>query len=157
MKKILALTLVLLLAAALAVPALATDQTVVTYSKTSSYTVVIPAGVDLSDGAASAVITASTMNIAPMKQLVVSVNSGISEGKVTLVEASDSSIFAQSTVSLTEGGAGIANDAVVAVFRGTSTDAFENGTLYFSALPEDQQAGNYSGTIVFSMAVVDQP
>ncbi len=157
MKKTLALALVLLMVTALAVPALATDQTVVTYTKTSTYTVSVPAGVDLSDGAVSASITASAMNIAPAKQLVVAVSSGISGGKVTLTDAADSSVTAQSTVSLTEGGAGIADDAVVAVFRGTDTAVFADGTLYFSALPENQQAGNYSGVITFSMSVVDQP
>jgi len=156
MKKIIALALAVMLVAALAAPALA-EETQVIYTKSSTYTVSIPAAVDLSDGAASASITATAMNLAPKKQLAVTVVSGISEGKVTLTDADDSTVTAESTVSLTEGGEGIADNAVVAVFRGTDTAVFENGTLFFSALPEEQQAGTYSGTITFSMAVTEIP
>lgn len=154
MKRLIALALALLLIAALAAPVLA-DETVVTYTKTSAYLISIPASVDLSDGPQKIMITATEMNLAPKRLLKVSVVSGITDGKVILKDKADETVTAESVVSFTEGGEGIADRQIVAVFEGTGLEPVENGTLYFSALPDDQQAGDYAGVITFSMAVED--
>ncbi|MCD8104144.1 MAG: hypothetical protein LUF35_03860 [Lachnospiraceae bacterium] len=129
------------------------DMTV-SYIEASTYTLSIPATVNLSETEeVSAVIGVSDVNIATTEQVQIKISSGVSSGKVTLTDTKDAANTISSTVSLTTGGEGIADDAVVAAFEGASTTPVSGGTLYFSALG-DVYAGSYEGTIVFEASIV---
>ena len=78
---------------------------------------------------------------------------GITDGKVTLTDVKDPDNTCSSTVSLTEGGEGIASDAVIAEFTMDSTPL--TAPLYFSALG-DVPAGTYSGQITYEAFIVSQ-
>ncbi len=128
----------------------------VTYIEENKYIVTIPSSVELkTSGETTASITASKMNIEPGKKLQVSVSSGISDGKVTLTRTGTDD-NTTSTVSLTSGGAEIDDNAVVATFTGQSTNV-TGGTLYFSKLSDNLNAGKWSGQIIFQIQVVDKP
>ena len=153
----------MMMAGVMMIPVQATDitgsgpnkaETSVTYTEPNKYTIKIPSSVELkTSDETSASITATSMNIESGKKLQVSVSSGISEGKVTLTRtgATDNTT---STVSLTSEGAGISNNTVVATFAGQSTDVITGGTLYFSALSDNLNAGEWNGQITFQIEVV---
>lgn len=185
-KRIFSLALSALLVAAMATPAFAadgditqdsTDQTKtvpVTYIAENKWTVSIPATVTLSDTVVvQQAITASAMNIQPEKVLNVSVldktadnASTITAGEITLSNKDDANITTTSKVSLTSAGEKIGVNAVVASFAGVDTAAQAGtGTLYYSALTANGGtaaaplilAGEYTGTIIFQIAVADKP
>ncbi|MCD7981403.1 MAG: hypothetical protein LUF32_03665 [Clostridiales bacterium] len=143
------------LLAGTALPAYAeTSDMTAYYYEASTYTLSIPATVNLTETATvSRIIGVSAVNVATTEQVQIKVASGISDGKVTLTDTRDAANTIESTVSLTNGGNGIADNAVVAAFEGTSTTAVSGGTLYFSALG-DVYAGSYEGTIVFEASIV---
>lgn len=133
-----------------------TADTLVTYDVEEGYELSIPVTVDLSEGAQSALIGATRMNLEPGHKVSVTVSSGVSDGRVTLVSTTDASATTATVVSLSEGGEGIADNATVATFVGANTQPTTGGTLYFSATPDDLQLGTYVGTITFSIAITDQ-
>ena len=143
------------LLAGTALPAYADSRNMtVNYTEASTYTLSIPTTVSLLETATvSRIIGVSAVNVATTEQVQIKVSSGISDGKVTLTDTKDAANTISSTVSLTTGGEGIADDAVVAAFEGNSTTAVSGGTLYFSALG-DVYAGSYEGTIVFEASIV---
>lgn len=140
----------------LPVNAAGTKDMKVTYTENSVYEINIPAEVALSTTETQANIKATKMNVAPNETVKVKVNSGITNGAVTLKRA-DSTDTTTSKVSLTSGGEGIAADAVVASFQRQNTTPDQGtGTLYFSALSKDLAAGSWAGQIVFSIELVTQ-
>lgn len=143
------------LLAGTAFPAYAeTRDITVTYNEASTYTLSIPATVNLSETEeVSETIGVSAVNVATTEQVQIKVSSGVSAGKVTLTDTRDAANTISSTVSLTSGGDGIADNTVVAAFEGASTTPVSGGTLYFSALG-DVYAGSYEGTIVFEASIV---
>lgn len=126
----------------------------VKYEEPSTFTLTIPADLTLSqDTGAQREIGLSAINVSTTEKVQIKITNGISEGKVTLTDVDDSKNTCASTVSLSENGEGIANDAVIAEFKGTSTTAALGGTLHFSALG-DVPAGTYSGQITFQASIV---
>ncbi|MCD7957108.1 MAG: hypothetical protein LUG93_15435 [Lachnospiraceae bacterium] len=143
----------LLAGTALPVHAEYRDMTV-NYTEASTYTLSIPATVNLSETEeVTQTIGVSAVNVATTEQVQIKISSGISDGRVTLTDTKDATNTISSTVSLTTGGEGIADDAVVAAFEGNSTTAVSGGALYFSALG-DVYAGSYEGTITFEASIV---
>ena len=139
----------------------ASGETQVMYNEGNNWNITIPATVDLyTDKGTSCSITASLINIEPRHRLEISVSGGISDGRVTLLHEDGTEEDAiTSLVSLTEGAeTGIEENEVVAEFRGSEFEGAitpsKGGTLYFSALEGDNiRAGEYSGTITFTMSV----
>lgn len=174
-KSLAALFTAAVLTGTMAVPALAENHTMsVTYTAENKWTVSIPATVTLSDTVVvQQAITASAMNIQPEKVLHVSVldktadnASTITAGEITLSNKDDATITTTSKVSLTSAGEKIGVNAVVASFAGVDTAAQTGtGTLYYSALTANGGtaaaplilAGEYTGTIIFQIAVADKP
>ncbi|WP_296835576.1 hypothetical protein [Marvinbryantia sp.] len=133
------------------------DTLTVTYAKDSRYVLSIPKTVTLSEtvSVAAEPIALTESNVASGKKVAVTVASGIAGGKVTLTDSADATNTITSTVSLSAGGEAIADNAVVAEFKGNSLEAETGtGTLHFAALGT-VGAGSYSGQIVFTSSVVD--
>lgn len=141
-----------------------TGEMTLKYTEGNHWTVTIPSEVSLSTGSDSnSTITATEINIEPNRKLEVSVSVGVSNGQAVLarkngIAGSDDVI---STVSLSTGGAGIADKEVVAEFSGTKKDTSissdKNGTLYFSKLSAKDggtvKAGEYTGKITFLLEI----
>lgn len=134
------------------------------YTEGNHWAVTIPSEVSLSTGSDSdSTITATEINIEPNKKLEVSVSTGVSNGQAVLTRKNGitGSDDVTTTVSLSTGGAGIADKEVVAEFSGTkkntSISADKNGTLYFSKLSAKDggtvKAGEYTGKITFLLEV----
>lgn len=159
-KKIMAGMLTAVLAAGMVLPVSAADTETKThnipvqYEEASTFTLTIPAAVTLSEteGAESSV-GLSDMNIETTEKVQIKVTGGITDGKVTLTDVKDPDNTCSSTVSLREGGAGIASDAVIAEFTMGSTSL--TAPLYFSALG-NVPAGTYSGQITYEASIVSQ-
>lgn len=151
-------------ASAMAANTTSPQSVTVTYTQGNEYIISIPPRVNLSlDKDISYSITADKINIAPDKKVQVSVASGISDGKVTLTRINSSgNDTITSTVSLSDGGKGIADNETIAVFKEMDSTPETGGTLYFTALNkalakgEELKAGDWSGTLTFSIAVVDK-
>lgn len=157
-KKIIAGMMAAVLAAGMVMPVSAADTTPqensvkVGYEEASTFTLTIPAAVTLSETeGATGSVGLSAMNIETTEKVQIKVTEGITDGKVTLTDVKDSANTCSSTVSLTEGGTGIASDAVIAEF--TMDSALLTAPLYFSALGE-VPAGTYSGQIVYQASIV---
>lgn len=136
-----------------------TGSMTVQYTKedvsTSTFTLNIPKSVTLSETAeVSENVGLSAIDVKDTEKVEIKVASGITNGKVELTEASDANNAIHSTVSLTSGGAGIADNAVVAAFsNNTITPDADTGTLYFSAIEENVNPGTYSGIITFTASI----
>lgn len=141
-----------------------TGEMNLTYTEGNQWTVTIPSNVDLSTNKEiNQQITATEINIEPNKKLEVSVSTGVSNGQAVLTRKNGitGSDDVTTTVSLSTGGAGIADKEVVAEFSGTkkntSISADKNGTLYFSKLSAKDggtvKAGEYTGKITFLLEV----
>ena len=157
-KKMIAGMMTAILAAGMVMPVSAADTTLqensvkVGYEEASTFTLTIPAEVTLSETeGAEGSVGLSAMNIETTEKVQIKVTEGIANGEVTLTDAKDSANTCSSTVSLTEGGEGIASDAVIAEFTMDSTSL--TAPLYFSSLGEDVPAGTYSGQIVYQASI----
>ncbi len=135
-------------------------STNVTFRKdasTSTFTLNIPTTVVLKETeVVGASVGLHAINVTSAEKVQIKVKSGITNGEVTLTDTSDSSKNVTSTVSLTNGGAGIADDAVVAEFEGKSIVPTVGGSLYFSPVGADADAGLYTGTITFEASIVNK-
>lgn len=145
-----------------ALTAYAADDTgsmTVQYTKedvsTSTFTLNIPKEVTLSEtDVVPKEVGLSAIDVKDTEKVEIKVESGITDGKVELAEATDTSSTIHSTVSLTSGGAGITDNAVVASFSSGTLEADEGtGTLYFSAIEETVEPGTYSGIITFTASI----
>lgn len=156
-KMIVGLTGVMMMGMRLPIHAEVTNSIPVTYTEANTYTITIPQDVTLrTDQSVRTTISASKMNMEPTKKINVSISSGISNGGITLTRknALDTTT---STVSLSNGGKGIVDDAVVATFTDQNTTAEHGtGTLYFSSLPTTLNAGTWTGSIVFKIETVNR-
>ncbi|HIR91809.1 MAG TPA: hypothetical protein IAB98_00115 [Candidatus Egerieimonas intestinavium] len=131
------------------------DEMEVKYQQQSTWIVSIPQTTLSQTQEVEQTVSATAMNIRPDEKLQVKIK-GLTEGKVTLTR-DDSKATTTSTVSTTSNSVNpITVDTVIAEFEDQSTD-FVNGTtgkLYFSAIPEETKAGDYSGTITYVMETV---
>lgn len=141
-------------------------QTDVTYTQGSSWKVSIPKTILSQTEEVVQTVSATAMNIRPDKKLQVTIKSPlISEdgielfvgGRLTLMRSDGATTT--SVVSTTENsGSRITQDTVIAEFENQST-AFANNTtgkLYFSAVPANTKAGDYTGYILYEMKTVDK-
>lgn len=170
MKKTLALILAIVMMAAISIPAFAedvvlkqdtTDETgvitsseaEVTYGVSQTYTVTLPSAVDFGTTlAATATVSAADVVIAGNQQLVVSL---VSDFTMSCTNCADVAY----TVKVGDAENAIASgDDVLVVAASTvaGTPASESATLNFATLGTSQ-AGNYSDTITFNVAIEDKP
>lgn len=124
----------------------------------STFTLSIPKDVTLSETAeVTENVGLSAIDVKDTEKVEIKVSSGITGGKVELTKETDASSTIHSTVSLTSGGNGIADNAVVASFSNNTTTADAGtGTLYFSAIEETVEPGTYSGNITFEASIVNK-
>lgn len=156
--KLLAGAMGIMMLGAMALPVHAEDKDMkVEYKQESTWTVSIPQTTLSQTKEVEQTVSATAMNIRPDETLQVKIK-GLTEGKVTLTR-DDNNATTTSTVSTTQNSDDpITDDTVIAEFENQSTD-FVNGTtgkLYFSAIPEDTKAGDYSGTITYVMETVEK-
>lgn len=157
-KKLAAGILSIVLMSAMAMPVMAEEKNMtVQYSQGSTYMVSIPATTLSQTEEVNQTVAAAAINIEPGQMLQVSIT-GITDGKVTL-KRSDGKETTTTTVSKNKnGGNPINGDTVIAQFKDQSAE-FINGTvgeLYFSPVAEGTAAGNYSGSITYTLEVVKQ-
>mgnify|MGYP001481335108 CR=1 FL=1 len=156
MKKITASLLGLAMMGAMMAPVHA-DETTTTlkYTKTSEYTLSIPATIIVSSvNETEQAIGVSAVNTNATDKVQISVKSGVgSDGKVTL---NGTGVTTEVTASLTSKGSGIGANEVISEFQDQSTTPTKGGKLFFSAIPADALAGSYEGTIVFTASVVNR-
>lgn len=148
-------------------PVYAEDNTAkVEYTQDSTWKVSIPKTILSQTEEVTQTVSATAMNIRPDKKLQVTIkvkdsqgNEIIdSQGRITLTR-SDSQATTTSVVSTTEkSGNPITTDTVIAEFENQSTDFVNDttGELYFSAVPADTKAGDYTGSIVYVMGTVNK-
>lgn len=138
----------------------------VEYTQPNSWTVSIPKTTLSQTAEVEQTVSATAMNIRPDKKLQVKItvedsqgNEIIdSQGRITLTR-SDGNATTTSVVSTTEkSGNPITTDTVIAEFENQSTEFVNDttGELYFSAVPADTKAGDYTGSIVYVMGTVDK-
>lgn len=156
--KLIAGAMGIMMLGAMALPVHAEDKDMkVEYKQESTWTVSIPQTTLSQTREVEQTVSATAMNIRPDETLQVKIK-GLTEGKVTLTR-DDNNATTTSTVSTTPNSDDpITADTVIAEFENQSTD-FVNGTtgkLYFSAIPEDTKAGDYSGTITYVMETVEK-
>lgn len=119
----------------------------------STFTLSIPTTVELSETAeVTEKVGLSAISVADTEKVQIKVASGITDGKVTLNDSA-AGTSVSSTVSL-DGTTAIGANEVVAEFEGTSTTPTIGGTLHFSAVGTDVDAGTYTGTITFEASIV---
>lgn len=160
-KKLVAGIMSAMLVAGMVMPVSAADDTPtqtkefsVEYEEPSTFILSIPASVTLrEDAEVSENVGLSDINVSTSEKVQIKVTSGISGGNVTLKDVDDDTNTHTAKVSLTSGGDGIGDNAVVAEFTGTSTTAITGGTLYFSQLG-NVPAGTYRGQINFKASIV---
>lgn len=140
--------------------------TKVEYTQPNSWEVSIPSTTLSQTEETKQTVSATAMNIRPDKKLQVTIKAKDSQGddilddkgQVTLTRT-DRKATTTSVVSTTEkSGNPITKDTVIAEFENQST-AFANdttGELYFSAVPTDTKAGDYTGSIVYVMETVNK-
>lgn len=154
--KLIAGAMGMMMLGAMALPVHA-EEMEVKYQQQSTWTVSIPQTTLSQTTEVVQTVSATAMNIRPDETLQVKIK-GLTEGKVTLTR-DDNNATTTSTVSTTPNSADpITDDTVIAEFEDQST-AFANGItgkLYFSAIPEDTKAGDYSGTITYVMETVQK-
>lgn len=132
----------------------------ITYDKSTEYQLTIPSELEVDNvNEVSRAIGVESVNTRPDEKVQVKIKTGVSDaGKVTLTRTGGTpAVTTETTVSLTSKGTGISANAVIAEFQDQSNTAVTGGTLYFSPIPEDAQAGEYTGKIVFEAAVVKRP
>ena len=160
MKKITASLLGLAMMGAMMAPVHA-DETTTTlkYTKTSEYTLSIPATIIVSSvNETEQAIGVSAVNTTATDNVQISVKRGVgSDGKVTLNRTgTGTGVTTEVTASLTSKGSGIGANEVISEFQDQSTTPTKGGKLFFSAIPADALAGSYEGTIVFTASVVNR-
>lgn len=136
-----------------------TGTTTVEYSQNSTWTVSIPKTTLSQSEEVTQTVSATEMNIRPEKKLQVKIT-GITDGKVTLTRNSSDSVTTTVTVSsdLNNVKTLISGETVIAEFEDQSKEFINstNGKLYFSKVSEDTYAGDYTGTITYTMETVDK-
>lgn len=160
MRKITASVLGLVMMGAMMAPVHAEETTTtLQYTKTSEYTLSIPATITVSSvNVTESAIGVSKVNTTASEKVQISVKSGVgSDGKVTLNRTgAGTGVTTEVTASKTSGGAGIGANEIISEFQDQSTTPTMGGKLFFSAIPADALAGSYEGTVVFTSSVVNR-
>lgn len=134
----------------MAIPVSAEEVTV-TYREPNAYTLSIPASVTLTDQGGSAQVGVKDVNIEPNTKIDFKISAGVDDnGVIELTRENDTNTKAVTTVSVTSGGTGIAQNTIFASFTADGTQ-----DLFFTA-PAAQnggqiKAGSYAGTITFTV------
>ena len=156
MKKLIAILMAAAMLASLGVTALADDytaiadanntpqpETVVEYTVGQAFIVSIPAAVTLDGSAQDVAITAKDYNLEPGKTLEVAVTSGINgDGNIVLANQADPSVTIETSAAFSGTG-----------WTGNSAGPDTGYILSLGAIAAGAQAGTYSGTLVFSIAL----
>lgn len=141
-----------MLMGAMVLPVSAEEMTV-TYREPNNYILTIPASVNLNQSK-TADVSVSNVNLEPNASIRISITSGIdSNSIVSLAREDDTSTTAITT--LTVDNSPVALNTVFATFTADGSK-----TLIFSDLTDSQggtvKAGNYSGTLIFSVDAPEQ-
>lgn len=134
----------------MAIPVSAEEVTV-TYREPNAYTLSIPASVTLTDQGGSAQVGEKDVNIEPNTKIDFKISAGVDDnGVIELTRENDTNTKAVTTVSVTSGGTGIAQNTIFAFFTADGTQ-----DLFFTAPAaqngEQIKAGSYAGTITFTV------
>lgn len=153
--RLMAGTMSMMMLGALALPVHA-QQMSVTYRQPNTYTVSIPQSIDLSAGATFNEIETSNVNLEPNTKITIKISQGVDQnGVIELSRENDTDTKAVTTVSLTDGGTGIELDKDFASFTANGKQK-----LYYSAIAAKDggtvKAGNYSGTLTFTVTAPEQ-
>ena len=137
-------------------PVHAEDRMEVTYREPNAYTVTIPTVVDLRAGATSNEIAVPDVNLEPGKEIKIKISNGVdASGTIKLSRENDTNTKVVTTISTTEGGTGIALNNDFATFTADGEQA-----LYYSEITAESggqvRAGNYSGTITFTVTAPEK-
>ena len=126
------------------------------YYEPNAYTVTIPTSVDLSNRATSNEIKVKDVNLEPNKEIKIKISKGVDkDGIIELSRENDADTKAITTISMKEGGTGIAlnNDFVTFTVDGTQT-------LYYSAIQPKTgdiiKAGDYSAKLIFTVTAPEK-
>lgn len=149
-KKLIAGMMVAMMTVGMVMPVSAEEVTV-TYREPNAYTLSIPASVTLTDQGGSAQVGVKDVNIEPNTKIDFKISAGVDDnGVIELTRENDTNTKAVTTVSVTSGGTGIAQNTIFASF---TADGMQD--LFFTA-PAAQnggqiKAGSYAGTITFTV------
>ncbi|WP_455683693.1 hypothetical protein [Thomasclavelia sp.] len=161
-KKLLTGMLSMAVMAAMALPVYAADDTTtVTYSQTSTWTVSIPATTVNAASEVKKELSVAAINIEPGKKLQVKIgkdkdNKDIANGIVTLKRTTDTETVTTTVSTGSNKSNPVSTGTVIAEFQNQDKTPASGGKLYFSAINEsDAKAGEYSGTMTYTMATAD--
>lgn len=149
-----------------AMPVMAENSSMnVQYTQNTTYTLNIPAQINLSatDATKAEQIGVTAVNTKPTEKVQVKVKGSLTNSRVTLSRADDSSTNVVSTVT-DKDGKNVSDGFVVAEFQDMSTEPITLGTgiLNFSKVVDSTdntaaiKAGTYTGTIIFEASVVSR-
>ena len=149
--------------AAMVLPVYANDSgsTTVDYKQTSTWTVSIPTTIVNATSEVEKSLEVTAINIEPGKKLQVKIgkdkdNKDIANGIVTLKRTTDSEAVTTTVSTGSSKSNPVKTDDVIAEFTAQNTTPTSGGKLYFSAINEpDAKAGEYSGTMTYTMATAD--
>lgn len=154
MKKIVVSTMIVaaLMVATIMPTAAINNSTTINYSVDSDYLVIIPNSAVLNSNME---IKAGLMNLDYDEAVSVKVSKGVSNGVVTLAREGDE--MTKITADVTRNGKKMIDpkQAVVAQFKGDSIIAVESTGVLNLSMPKEEyvKAGNYSGTMTFSITL----
>lgn len=150
----------MMMAATLVAPVHAADNTEkgtmeVEYSQASSWVVSIPKTTLSATKNTEQSVTASSINMRPEQTLQVKIKD-ITDGVLTLTR-DDGLATTTTKISKDEVGATLINDdTIIAEYKNQDINPIGNttGKIYFSAIDPDTKAGDYRGTVTYTMTAV---
>ena len=153
--KLISGTMSVMMLGAMVLPVHAKEMTV-KYREPNKYMVTIPSSVDLSNRTTSNEIEVKDVNLESNKEIKIKISEGVDkDGIIELSRENDADTKAITTISMTEGGTGIAlnNDFVTFTVDGTQT-------LYYSAIQPKTgdiiKAGDYSAKLIFTVTAPEK-
>lgn len=131
----------------------------VEYKQASSWIVSIPKTTLSATEKIEQSVKVNSINMRPEQKLQVKIT-GITDGVLTLTRKNDiMSPTTTTTITISTDEAGINlidENTVIAEYENQSNKPINNttGKLYFSAIPKDTKAGDYTGTVTYTMTAV---
>lgn len=126
----------------------------VEYKQASSWIVSIPKTTLSATNNTEQSVTVSSINMRPEQKLQVKIT-GITDGVLTLTR--NDGVATTTKISTDEAETNLINEnTVIAEYENQSNKPINNttGKLYFSAIPKDTKAGDYTGTVTYTMTAV---
>ncbi len=131
------------------------EETEVTYSEDSSYTIEIPKKIEISkDSITVQELKATYVNLKSGERLKIRATGGVSDGKVTLKKAGGTSEIQVIVSTGASATSGITVNTSLAEFINQSETPDSGGKIYFAAVNSGNSnvdAGSYKGTMTFTV------